>query len=61
MESIEIKKAKTHKGRLHLNSLAAKLKEDPKDCLFLNTDNSSEIMKLVMNNLVKNKLYFISS
>lgn len=45
------KKAKTHKGRLHLNSLAPKLVEDPKECLYINTDNSSEIMKMVMNNL----------
>jgi ribosome production factor 2 len=46
-----IKKAKTHKGRMHLNSLQPKIIEDPKECLFINTDNSSEIMKMVLGDL----------
>jgi hypothetical protein len=48
-----IKKAKTHKGRMYLKSLESKLIEDPKECLFINTDNSCELMRMVMNDLVK--------
>jgi hypothetical protein len=51
MDTIE-KKAKTHKGRLYLKSLEAKAVENPKDCLFINSDNSSEIMRMVLSDLV---------
>lgn len=47
------KKAKTHKGRLHLLSQQAKAVEDPKTCLFINSDNSSELMRMVLSDLVK--------
>ena len=36
MEDIELpKKAKTHKGKVYLNSLLPKLIEDPKQCVCL--------------------------
>lgn len=54
----ENKKAKTHKGKLHLESLLPKVNEDPKNCLFLNTNNSSEIMRMVMNDLVRLRFNF---
>ena len=45
MEDIELpKKAKTHKGKVYLNSLLPKLIEDPKQCVFINTKTSSELM-----------------
>ena len=46
----EIKKL-THKGRLYLESLKPKLIEDPKQCLFINTKNSTEIMRMVLHEL----------
>ena len=45
------KKAKTHKGKVHLNSLLPKLIEDPKQCVYINTKSSSEIMRMVLNDL----------
>ncbi len=48
---MEDKKAKTHKGKLYLESLLPKLKEDPKQCIFINTANSSEIMRMILNDL----------
>ena len=45
------KKAKTHKGKMHLNSLLPKLIEDPKQCVYINTKSSSEIMRMVLNDL----------
>lgn len=62
MEQVENRKAKTHKGRVYLKSLQAKIVEDPKQSLFINTDNSSEIMRLILNDMVS-KYYkkFISS
>ncbi|MCQ2816068.1 MAG: hypothetical protein MJ252_02270, partial [archaeon] len=45
------KKAKTHKGKVHLESLMPKLIEDPKQGLFINTSNSSEIMRMVLDDL----------
>ncbi len=45
------RKAKTHKGKLYLESLQPKLIEDPKQCLFINTKNSTEIMRMVLNEL----------
>ena len=52
MEDTELpKKAKTHKGKVYLNSLLPKLIEDPKQCLFINTKTSSELMRMVLNDL----------
>ena len=45
------RKAKTHKGKLYFESLQPKLIEDPKQCLFINTKNSTEIMRMVLNEL----------
>ncbi len=56
MENVETKKAKTHKGRLYLKKQEPKLIENPKECLFLNTENSSEIMRMVLADLVSIKL-----
>jgi hypothetical protein len=53
MDSQGNKKAKTHKGRLYLQTLAPKLIEDPKQSLFMNSDNSSEIMRMILGNLVR--------
>jgi hypothetical protein len=55
-DHIEVKKAKTHKGRLHLQSKIPKVIEGPKECVFLNTHNTSEIMKMVLNDLVRFKV-----
>ena len=52
MDTMEHNKAKTHKGRIYLQKLLPKLVEDPKQCLFLNSDNSSEIMRMVLSDLV---------
>ena len=52
-DHLEIKKAKTHQGRLHIEKKLPKLIERPKEGLFLNTHNSSEIMRMVLNDLVK--------
>jgi hypothetical protein len=57
--SNENKKAKTHKGRIYLDSIKSKLIEDPKECLFINTNNSSEIMRMILNDLVNNKYLII--
>ena len=52
MEDIELqKKAKTHKGKVYLKSLLPKLIEDPRQGLFINTNNSSEIMRMILDNL----------
>ena len=55
----ENKKAKTHKGRLYLESFDAKIVENPKECLFLNTKDSSEIMRMVLSDLVNINLLLI--
>ena len=52
MEAVEHKKAKTHKGRLYLKDQMPKIVENPKESLFLNSDNSSEIMRMVLGDLV---------
>jgi hypothetical protein len=49
---IEDKKAKTHKGRLYLKAKEPKLVEDPKQCLFINTNKSNEILRMVLTDLV---------
>lgn len=54
MESGDHTKAKTHKGRIFLKNQMAKIIEDPKEGLFINTDNSGEIMRMVLNDLVNN-------
>ncbi len=51
-EKLEAKKAKTHKGRLFIESRLPQVIEKPKNCLFINTKNSSEIMRMVMSDLV---------
>ena len=48
---MEERKPKTHKGKLYLESLKPKVIEDPKQCLFINTANSSEIMRMVLHEL----------
>ena len=48
---MEERKATTHKGKLFLESLMPKVIEDPKQCLFINTENSTEIMRMVLNDL----------
>jgi ribosome production factor 2 len=45
------KKAKTHKGKMYLDSLLPKLVEDPKQALFINTNNSNDIMRMILNDL----------
>lgn len=58
MEDIDVssmqpnKKAKTHKGKQHLDEFLPKLIEDPKKAIFINTKNSGEIMRMAMNELV---------
>ncbi len=49
---MENRKAKTHKGRKILESKLPKIFEDPKNSLFVNTANSSEILRMVMSDLV---------
>ena len=48
---MEERKPKTHKGKLYLESLKPKVIEDPKQCLFINTQNSNELMRMVLNEL----------
>jgi hypothetical protein len=60
-DKVELKKAKTHKGRLHMESKIPKIIEGPKECLFLNTHNSSDIMRMILNDLVSfnNNVYIL--
>lgn len=53
MEEVHLKKAKTHKGRVFLESRKPKAVEDPKQCSLINTFNSNEILRMVLNDLVK--------
>ena len=55
---MEERKPKTHKGKLYLESLKPKVIEDPKKCLFINTQNSNEIMRMVLNELYLMKKEF---
>ena len=48
---MEERKPKTHKGKLYLDSLKPKVIEEPKQCLFINTQNSTEIMRMVLHEL----------
>lgn len=50
-KKLVLKKAKTHKGRLHIAKQLPKVTEDPKECLFINTSNSSEMMKLALKEI----------
>ena len=43
----KVKAAKTHKGRVAIENKLPKLIEDPKRTIFVNTINSSEIMRMV--------------
>ena len=61
MEDLEERKAKTHKGKLFLDSKRPKEIEGPKQCLFINTNKSSEIMKMILEDLVRKIFYFFSS
>lgn len=61
MEEVQLKKAKTHKGRMFLENRKPKAVEDPKKCAFINTHNSNEILRMVLNDLVlKNQLQLIA-
>jgi hypothetical protein len=51
-DEVKHKKAKTHKGRKVLEDRLPKAIEDPKLSLFINTANSNEILRMVMNDLV---------
>jgi len=46
------KKAKTHKGKLYLESRQPKEIETFKKCLFINNNKSSEITKMIVHDLV---------
>jgi len=52
------KTAKTHKGRMHLGLSEAKIFELPKECLFINTSDSSEIMRMVLSDLHLMRKYY---
>jgi ribosome production factor 2 len=47
----EKNKATSHKGRKYLENLEAKLTEDPKLSLFVNTKSSNEILRMVLTDL----------
>jgi len=47
----DIPKAKTHKGRMFLKSREPKLVEDNKQCLFINTNKSNEVLRMVLTDL----------
>lgn len=44
----KLKQAKTHKGRLVIDSKLPKLIEDPKKAIFLNTENASELTRIAL-------------
>ncbi len=46
-----LRKATTRRGKIELSKRLPKLIEDPKICCFINTSNSSEIMRMVLNDL----------
>lgn len=50
-KKIILRKAKTHKGRVHISNTLPKMNEDPKICLFFNTSNSSELMRIALNEI----------
>jgi hypothetical protein len=51
------RKAKTHKGKLHLNSLLPKEIEDAKQSVIINTANSSQILRMLLSDIV-NTIYY---
>jgi len=57
-KKFQIKKAKTHKGRVHLQDRLPKLVEDPKKAMFLNSENSSEIMRIALNEFYDSRKAF---
>lgn len=54
----KIKAAKTHKGRLHIQHRLPKIVEDPKKTVFFNSENSSEIMRIAMNEFYDSRKSF---
>ena len=48
MEKILGKKAKSHKGKQHLNSLDAQLHEGTRNCVFLRGNKCSEAAQTIM-------------
>jgi hypothetical protein len=52
MENLDLKKAKTHKGRKHLEDLLPKLVEGPKKTLFVKGNKTSETVTKAMKDLV---------
>jgi ribosome production factor 2 len=52
MENLENKKAKTHKGRKHLDEYLPKLVEGPRKTLFIKGNKTSEVVTKAMHNLV---------
>lgn len=55
-----LKKAKTHKGRLHLAAKMPKMFEDPKNCIFIHTKSSSELTSLAVSELYMTRKSFSS-
>lgn len=53
LQGIEHRKAKTHKGRRHLDKFKPKLEEDPKKCLILKGNKTSEMVTKTMEYLVE--------
>lgn len=53
LQGIENRKAKTHKGRRHLDQYKPKLTEDPKKCLILKGNKTSEKVTKAMEYFVR--------
>jgi hypothetical protein len=51
-DEVKHKTAKTHKGKKYLQSKLPKVVEGPKFSLFINTANSNEMLRMVLNDLV---------
>lgn len=54
----KLKQAKSHKGRLVIDSKLPKLVEDPKKAMFLNTENSSEMTRIALLELYLSRKTF---
>lgn len=52
LQGIEHRKAKTHKGRRHLDKYKPKLNEDPRQCLILKGNKTSENVTKAMDYFV---------
>jgi ribosome production factor 2 len=61
MESIDTKKARTHKGRKHLDALKPKLVEDPKKTVFIKGNKTSETITSAMHDLVRKDTLLMDS